>query len=185
MNLNIIHLPKRIDRWQLLQRQIREQNIKDYRLWEGITDNKMPFRGISRAHKQIIEFAKNENHAEILIAEDDICFTDVGAFDFFLKNKPPDYDIYLGGIYSGFIEDDNSVDDFSGLTLYIVKQKFYDTFLSVSDEKNIDRALKGLGKFIVCNPLVVMQHNGFSDNKKIYCNYFTLIKNRSFFARKL
>lgn len=74
--------------------------------------------------------------------------------------------MYLGGIYYGRIKDDNSVSDFAGTMLYKIHQKFYDTFLSINEEIDIDRALAGKGRFIVCNPFVAIQHEGFSDNKK-------------------
>lgn len=35
MQLNIIHLKQRADRLQVLNNQIREQNIMTYQIWEG------------------------------------------------------------------------------------------------------------------------------------------------------
>jgi hypothetical protein len=171
MKLNIIHLPHRTDRLRILNNEIKEQQIVDYKIWEGILDNELPSRGISNAHKQIIYFAKKEKHPEVLIAEDDIHFTAFGAFKYFLNNKPKNYDIYLGGITWGKIKQDNSVDDFSGNTMYIVNERFYDTILSVPDNKDFDRAVANKGKFLVCNPMVVVQHNGFSDNQKKYIDF--------------
>jgi len=59
MELNIIHLERREDRLIMLENQLIEQNIVDYKLWEGVID-KNPKRGMAKAHKQIIEWAKNE-----------------------------------------------------------------------------------------------------------------------------
>ena len=80
--------------------------------------------------------------------------------------------IYIqGGIYFGSLNTDNSVEDFAGLTLYKIRQKFYDTFLSINEDKDLDRELSKKGKFLVCNPFVAVQHNGFSDNVKEYVNH--------------
>jgi hypothetical protein len=140
-------------------------------------------RGISRAHKQIVEYAQRNNLQEVLIAEDDLCFTGRGAFDFFLDNKPTDFDIYLGSIYHGDIRKDNSVIDFSGLTMYIINQRFYDTFLSIREDKHLDRALRDKGRYIVCNPFVAIQFNGYSDNMKQFWNYDGCFKDRKLFGR--
>jgi len=182
MKVNIIHLPDRKDRWALLQNELCEQNITDYKVWNGIIDPFLTFRGIAQAHKQIVKHAKEENLSEVLIAEDDLHFTSQGAFQFFLNRKPENYDIYLGGIYYGTLKENNMVNDFSGLTFYIVNEKFYDKFLSTPEQKHLDIELRDQGKFIVCNPFTVIQHNGFSDNRKQYCNYDNCLKNRKLFG---
>lgn len=181
MGLNIIHLSHRKDRLQLLNNQLTEQNIINYKLWEGFLDEENPKRGIAKAHKQIIHWSQKQNLPYILIAEDDIKFTSKGAFDFFLKNEPKEYDLYLGGISYGNIDKDNSVKDFSGLTLYKIKNSFYNFFLDLPEDKDIDRALANKGKFIVCNPFVAIQYNGYSDNKKAYQNYDLFLQNRKLY----
>jgi hypothetical protein len=182
MILNIIHLSNRVDRWDLLQKELQQQNIIEYKIWNGIVDPILILRGISKAHKQIIKDAKEKNLPEVLIGEDDLYFTAKDAFQFFMDNKPSDYDIYLSGVLYGRIKSDNTIADFSGATLYMVSERFYETFLSVPENIHIDRALRNMGKFVVCNPFVVIQHNGFSDNKKQYCNYEPLLKNRKLFG---
>ena len=183
MLLNIIHLPKRADRFDLLKKELEVQKIRNYKIWDGIIDPKILMRGISQAHKQIVRYAQSEKLPEILIGEDDLHFTEKGAFQFFITNKPLDYDIYLGGITEGLINKDNSVDDFSGLTLYIINERFYNIFLSVPDNLNLDRAIRNRGKFVVCNPFVVVQYNGFSDNIKQFCNYNSFFEDRNLFGQ--
>jgi hypothetical protein len=184
MTINVIHLANRYDRERTLEKEMKEQDVIDYRVWDGIIDPKTPSRGISKAHKQIVKYARNNSLHEILIAEDDLKFTSKGAFKFFLKNKPKDFDIYLAGIYIGKINDDNTVKDFSGLTCYIINQRFFDTFLSMPEQCNIDRCLKNKGKFIVCNPFAVIQYHGFSDNVKRYCNYDSYLIGRKLFESR-
>ena len=182
MEINFIHLPQRKDRLNSLKKEVQEQNISEYRLWNGIIDLEITARGISKAHKQIVLYAKDNNMPQILIAEDDVHFTEKGAFDFFLENKPSDYDLYLGGVYFGKLMSNNTVEDFSGLTCYAVHARFYDKFLSIPENIHLDRALKGFGKYVVCNPFAVIQHNGFSDNTNTFTNYDHFIKGRKLFS---
>ncbi|MBS1520577.1 MAG: hypothetical protein JST50_06245 [Bacteroidetes bacterium] len=178
---NIIHLSHRRDRLDLLKGELQNQNIFEYKMWDGIIDPTIPARGISQAHKQIVKYARKEKMSEILIVEDDIHFTAEGAFQFFINNKPPDYDIFLGSIYEGNIRKDNTVDDFSGLTIYIINERFYDIFISAPENVNLDRALYNKGKFVVCNPFIAIQHNGFSDNLKRFCNYEECLNGRTLY----
>lgn len=180
--LNIIHLEHRKDRLELLQKELAEQGIYQYKIWDGIWDRKQPCKGISKSHKQIVKFACDNKLPSIMIAEDDLKFTATGAFQYFLQNEPPDYDLYLGGIYYGNIKKDNTVDDFAGLTLYRIHQRFYNTFLSIPEETDLDRSLHLKGKFVVCDPFVVFQQNGFSDNKGAHCNYEIYLRDRKLFG---
>ncbi|HRN91896.1 MAG TPA: hypothetical protein PLE75_02765 [Ferruginibacter sp.] len=179
--LNIIHLSKREDRLALLKDQLIIQGISDYKLWEGIVDKSNPAKGISKAHKQIVAWAKKEKLKSIVIAEDDVKFTAKGAYNYFIKNKPTQYDLYLGGIYYGKIKEDHTVSDFAGMMLYIIHERFYDVFLSVHEESDIDRSLANKGTFVVCNPFVAIQHEGYSDNKKAFVNYDICLKGRKLF----
>jgi hypothetical protein len=181
MEFNIIHLPHRIDRLETLYNELETQNIKDYKMWDGIIDEELVCRGISQAHKQIVRHFKKMDIPMVLIAEDDVHFTAPGAFPYFLNNIPHDFDIYLAGIMYGTITADGITENFSGTTLYIIHERFYDTFLSLPEEYHIDRALMSKGKFIVCDPFAAIQHDGFSDNKKRFCEYEPYIKNRKLF----
>ncbi len=48
------------------------------------------------------------------------------------------------------------VDDFAGIILYLINEKFYDVLLSIPEEHHLDRELRNKGKFIVCNPFTVV-----------------------------
>ena len=181
MQLNVIHLPQRTDRYDLLMKEIDDQGISDYRLWDGIVVPGKVATGISRAHRQIVQDAKDKGLPEVLIAEDDIHFTDKGALQYFLENKPEEYDLFLGSIYFGKLRHDHTIKDFSGLTLYIVHERFYDRFLSVPDNRHIDRALAYRGHFVVCDPFVAIQHNGYSDNVRKEVNYDRYMRGRNLF----
>jgi hypothetical protein len=73
------------------------------------------------------------------------------------------------------------VTDFAGTHLYTIHQNFYTTFLDQNGEMDIDRALKNKGKFVVCNPIVAIQRNGFSDNRKQAMDYSIYFKDRSLY----
>jgi len=170
MELHIIHLPHRTDRFQFLKQEIAEQEIANYRIWNGIT-TAIPSNGIARAHQQIVTYAKANCITEILVAEDDIHFTAPGAFNFFIRHRPLVYDIYLGGILWRDTKDHEILVDFCGLTLYMIHEQFYDKFLSLTGDIDIDRELAGKGDYKLCWPLVATQHNGFSDNRKSDLNF--------------
>lgn len=174
--INIIHNSDRPNRYQTLMYELKRQQIPDYRLWPAIIDNPV-CKGVSKAHKQIVQFAKEYNFPEITIMEDDIKFPAVDGFKYFLSKKPEDFDLYLGGIYRGEIKDGKTT-DFSGLHLYTISAKFYDIFLGIDETKHLDTALAGLGDYHVCYPFSAIQYNGYSDVEKQMSNYKGLLKGK-------
>ena|SRR6185369_12757531 len=150
----------------------------------AVMDDQMPIRGTNRSHRMIVQLARDSGWPEVWIGEDDMKFFDRGAFDHFYSNKPKDFDLYLSGIFHGDIEEDGTVKDFSGMTLYCVHRRFYEKFLQVNPHDNIDRALAGLGKYVVCDPIVTTQYGGFSDNKKTFVrDYEKYLEGRRIFKR--
>src|SRR5688572_23949648 len=98
--INIIHLrgtDHSQERLDSFTKEMNEQGIADYRVWDGVHDSNR-IRAISRAHKQIVAYAKENSVAEICIMEDDCIFIGKGAFDYYLRNKPTCFDLWLGGI---------------------------------------------------------------------------------------
>lgn len=93
---NIIHNKDRHDRRDTLLAELKYQGIEEFRVWDAIYDRRGAHIGINKAHKQIVEYAKQEGLPEVLIFEDDIRFCGKGAFDYYIANKPKDFDIYLG-----------------------------------------------------------------------------------------
>lgn len=167
--INVINLEHRTDRLSLFHQQSIEQGF-GYRVWPGIIvkhNNKM---GINRAHKQIVQYAKDNMLRYVCVAEDDIKFFAPGAWKYFLDNIPDDYDIYFSMIYNGQIENNRIMSVFSGMSMYIVNWRFYETFLSLPDDCHIDRDMIGgitdKYKFMVCDNFVCEQIGGKSDNTK-------------------
>lgn len=170
VTLHIIHLPHRIDRRKLVLEELQSQGIFDFVFWKGFHDVEKPSRGIAKAHQQIVAWAAEQRLPEVMIAEDDVEFTGPGAFQYYLAGAPAEYDLYLGGISYGKINDDYTVDDFAGTHLYTIRKRFYETFLSLTGVKDIDRALAKKGTYSVCHPMVAIQRDGYSDNVHEYRN---------------
>lgn len=182
--LHVINLAHRTDRLEALKRELARQEIQDYRIWPGIVADRSS-KGIAAAHQQIVKWAAENNLQEVTIAEDDVLFTDPGAFKHYINNKPVEFDLYLGGITYGNIGPDNNVTDFAGTHLYTIHKNFFNIFLSHDGQTNIDRSLKGKGKFVVCNPMVALQRNGFSDNRKREMDYTVYFEGRRLYKNPL
>jgi len=176
--INILHLQEREDRVQNYLDQMNGQ-MAPFRVWLGFTDV-TPWKAISRGHKQIVSYAKDQGHEFCIIAEDDINFTSKKSWATYVKKRPKDYDMYFGGISGGEVNEKTGLikDVFSGMFLYTIHQRFYDCFLAADEEKNIDRWLSGTGLdkvekmlgrkpvYKVCYPIVATCIDGFSDNSK-------------------
>jgi hypothetical protein len=182
MKIHCIHDPTSKERKELVDKEIELHGL-EIQFWPAIYDQLRPFVGISKAHKQIVKWARNSRLPCVCIAEDDFHLTAPGAWEFFLENIPVDYDLYLSGIYHGLIVD-HVVKDFCALHLYIVHSRFYETFLSCNEMNHLDRELCNKGKFVVCEPFAAIQHDGYSIHKKKETKYGHLLRGRSIFLGK-
>jgi hypothetical protein len=187
--LNILHLEYRTDRELNFKKEIKEQEIKNVTVWLGVQNRQIPFLAIMQGFKRIVQHAKNENLPYVHIAEDDFCFTDLGAWDYYIANTPKEFDLYLGMIYEAELNENSRITrGFCGLTLFTVHSRFYDTFLSMHELNNADRELGRFAenyKYIVCNPFVCQQLDGFSDNKNKTATYGHLLEGRKLFNRNI
>lgn len=147
-----------------------------------------PYKGIILSHKTIVKYAKEMKMPEVCIMEDDCKFTHPNSFKYFLKNKPKDFDLYFGLIYSGEISDENRVvNGFSGgLTFYIVHERFYDTFINCDESNHIDNKLGELAwkyKYYVVPEFCVIQPSGnYSYNHRRNMNYDEYLRDKVLFA---
>lgn len=179
--IHCIHDPARKDRFDLLQKEIETQGLT-VQYWPAIKDPlRRVFVGISQAHKQIIRYAKEQKLPRICVAEDDLFFFAPGAWEYYLNNIPDDYDLYLGNVFHG-LEPDGTATDFCGMTLYFCHERFYDTFLGLTEMNHIDRALAGKGRYVVCDPMVSSQQAGYSDNKLHHDSYERYLEGRRLFG---
>lgn len=184
--INCLNLLHRTDRRDNAISEFKKQNIQTYQFWTPVA-HETAFISISKSHKMIVQHAKNNGDEICCVCEDDISFADIGAWQYFIENIPNEFSLYLSSIYWGEIKEDNTVEDFASLTLYIIHSRYYDTFLKTEDIGHIDRGQKGRGKFVVCNPFVSFQIDGYSDNVKYdTSDYFTkYMVGRKFFSNAL
>lgn len=184
--INVINLEHR----DLRLKQFHDESIKEgfgYRVWPGIIykgDNK---RGICLAHKQIVQYAKDNHFPSVTIAEDDCRFFGTGgAWKYFLDSIPEDFDIYFSMVYVANIVDNRITgDEFSGMTMYIIHQRFYDFFLSLPESCHIDRELAKTAnqhKYMVCDQFVCQQDGSKSDHNQMTCDYTPFLKGRKLFG---
>jgi len=165
----IIYDDRHPEKWQPLIDGLKEQGITDYKIWEPVFDSDSVIRSINLSHKQIVQWAKFHNLHEICILEDDVMFTAPGAWQRFLDEMPLwPFDIYLGGTYGLNKPITGKIDKINGLHCFIIRQRFYDTFLGVHDDIHIDVALDNLGCYYICYPFVALQRPGFSANSRAF-----------------
>jgi len=176
--LNIIHLDKNKDRRASFLKQIIEHKIPAS-VWPGIIAE-LPWTGISRAYKQVVQEAKNSNLPYVLIADDDFLLSCAQSWQLFFRDMPAEFDLYFGGISGGVIEDCETnikqVTNWSGTFFFAVHSRFYDVFLAADEMKNIDRWFgingleqieKSLGRkpvYKVRYPFICTCIDGISDN---------------------
>lgn len=148
--------------------QSKEQGFA-VRFWEGIIDPRGGFAGINRSFKKIVQWAKDNNEPMVCIAEDDMVFSAPGAWQYYLDQMPETFDTYLGGIYSGQVTGNRIMNGYSGNTLITIHSQFYDFFLALTEDDHLDRRLGNHcfeKQYIVCQPYVCFQLNGYSDNQR-------------------
>lgn len=184
--INVISLEHRELRLQQFHEQSMEQGF-GYRVWPGIVVRGNNKQGINLAHRQIVQYAKDNNLPYVCIAEDDCRFFAPGAWKYFLEKKPDDFDIYFSMYYAcDTMVKDRIMDVFSGMTMYIVSQRFYDVFLSAPNDCHIDREMLGpIAKnylFMVCDQVVCEQDGSRSDNTQTSMNYRPFLKGRKIFG---
>jgi hypothetical protein len=173
MTLNIIYDDRRPEKWEPLMNELSRQGIHDYKIWEPVPDTRSVVASINKSHKQIVKWAKENGLKEVCIGEDDLMFPAEDGWEYFLRKKPNDYELYLACSYGGVTEKQTI-----GFHLYCVHEKFYDKFLSVQDETHIDTAMWWLGKdeFVFCYPFAALQRPGYSHNNKTDVNYNKILK---------
>lgn len=146
----------------------------------------MPRTGISRSHKKAVLRAIELNLDEVIIMEDDVLFANKDSFRKFLQGRqllPESWDMYFGGIYQGKLEPmefgiSKIKGKMAGLHAYFLSKKFYTTVLDAPEHLNIDHYLSHIagGEMYTCDPLQIIQKDGYSDNVKQHTQYNTYLK---------
>lgn len=164
MQVHIILDNRRVERAEQCLQEVERQQIPVTRYWQPVPDTKSVVRSINLSHKAIIQYAKDNRLPEVCVLEDDVFFPAADGWQYFLRNKPSDFDIYLGGTYALEYPVTNPISRIDGFHCYIMAERFYDTFLSVPDDVHIDTVLDGKGLFHLCYPMAAIQRPAWSYN---------------------
>ncbi len=183
--INLHKRPERLQRTEIQLNNFYGSESFKYYLVEGVV-NTRPMVGIASSHMNCVEVAKESNWEYVCIVEDDVNFQSINSrlhADKCFNDVPNDFDILLGGVYTGQPIKHNeywsTIKEFSGLHYYIVRNTCYDRILSFNKNKHIDRWLgneRGCNlKCYVPNEFFAIQHEGFSDNTNQDTNYNHLL----------
>ena len=175
-NINIILDDRSPDDYGRLLGEFITQGITKYKFWAAVIDRKTVVESINASFKNIVARAKGQGYKKVIIAEQDLFFTHPKAWEYFLKNEPKEYDVYIAGSYlndSRYIWEAPlvKVNEWVGNQLIIIHERYYDTFLALDNEAHIDTVQKDKGDFYVCYPFIGLQRAGFSRNNLAICDY--------------
>lgn len=173
--VNVIFDDRHPDDYQRLLSEFNSQGIIDYLFWDAVVlEKESVVKCISMSHKNIVKWAKEKNLNEVCIMEQDCFFPAKDGWEYFLRNKPTNYDIYSSGTYISDIQNKNIL---CGFHLIFVNSSYYDTFLSVDEKQHIDTEINSIGgNFVVCRPFAALQRAGFSANNNSIVNYNSILQ---------
>ncbi len=167
--LHIIFDDRRIERYHPLMDGLEEQGITDFEL-HPCTVLPDVVASINASHKAIVRMAKEQGLKEVCIAEDDLMWTAKDSWQYFLSNKPAEFDLYLACSYLP-----NEL--ICGFHLYIISERFYDKFLAAPDNEHIDVCINDIkGDYHICRPFPALQRKGYSSNNRVDCDYNVVLK---------
>lgn len=173
MVLNIVYDNRHSEDYGRLLGEFIQQGITKFMFWEAIVLKDSVVKSISQSHKMIVQWAKDNDMDMVVIGEQDLMFTAPDAWDYYLKQMPQSFDIYLGCTYVPPISNNT----LCGFHLYTISKKYYDTFLSADESKHIDTAISDIGgDFKFCYPFPALQRPGFSANNKAEVNYNSILQ---------
>lgn len=181
MKGTVICMPSRLER---VTEELSYNGV-DFEIFEAITSGKV-VDNIADSFKAVIK--KNYHNDSTLIFEDDINFTSkysIRNWDICVSELPDDWDILLGGCYTLSHEQGSGAllkaIDFRSLHCSLFNKKSYDKVMSHAnghiDAYLSDLCSKGQLNVYVCNPMVAIQHPGYSFNRSQNVDYSYMLKN--------
>ena len=186
----VINLKERTERLKRTMEELKEffrcNRYQQIHVIDAIK-HRRPMIGIAESHMLAVALAKEYNWPYVIIVEDDVRFQSKRSkehADNCLANVPDDFEVLLGGIYTGKLlktqnEYWSEVHEFSALHFYLVKASAYDRLLSFDKTQHIDRWIgnkqKGNLKCYVANEFFAIQYDGYSDNVGMEMKYSDLL----------
>lgn len=202
-NIYCINLEHRKDRWDKVSEEFKKFGIENVNKFNAVDGNKLDYSlmtynplllkgeiGVLFSHIKLIKMAKEQNLENILILEDDVCFTnELNRLDFYMEQVPENWDLlYLGAnhmmsdrliqIKPNIVKLNHSF----GLQCVAVKNTIYDRILELSLKlgKQVDVYYTDIQKEsnVYClHPNIALQEQGFSDIQNKNVNYDNFFKN--------
>ncbi len=182
IDLYVINLDKRKDRWEHIIKTFNIPDINLIRVQAVESENKKGWIGCFESHKKCIRIAKEQGLKNIMVIEDD-CLpldTDINIFKSRLvtiKNyldTHDDWNIYLGGTATFGPPDYDRIIKYENETFVEFSRAYmthmiaynsncYDLYLDYQITKPVDEFWFGKIKAIVSVPFLATQLEGFSD----------------------
>jgi len=201
--LHIIHNRENKIRSERLHYELNRQGITKFTIVDAEmapagTPQEERTKYILRSHKKALtegifyNQGLKQNPGFVIIAEDDVRMLAPDAYHYFMKGfkkLPEDWDIYLGGVYTGVgmvnYDGYSKINHFfAGLQLYAINEKFYDAYLNCNDPFHDTWLVKhGKANAYVINPFAAIQYNGFSDQRQMVVNDDHHIKDFKVYGR--
>lgn len=155
--------------------ELASQGIGRYDIFPAITDKSSVVASINASHRAIVEIAAHRGDEVCAIMEDDVVFTKPGAWDRFMLEMPGDFDLWMAGCYSPVKDGVTKVP--VGFHCYVIRDCYYDCFLSTGRDGHIDASQKD-GLYKVCYPMVALQRAGYSFNNKALVDYNEILNDK-------
>jgi len=164
--LNIILDSRRVEKYDLLMKELKRQGITEYEIWPCIIVNEV-VSSINLSHKMIVQDAKDNGLEYVCVMEDDVMFPAEDGWEYFVSSIPEKFVLYLAGTYDVPISNRK----INGFHCYILHESGYDKFLDTPHNVHIDTYMENVLEWDVCYPFAAIQRPGFSANNMAYADY--------------
>lgn len=171
MNILVINLPERTDRLEQIKKELPKLFDKfDFTIIPGIKGEPIP--SIVQAHKNAIQYAKDNNWEQVLVLEDDLCLSSNPRLRYYfeesISNTPRGAEVLSGSCYGKTIttvfKKWCKVKTFCGAHFLIYNKYSYDKILNHDFKRqHYDRELNKIVNLWVMNPMIAKEHGGFSN----------------------
>jgi hypothetical protein len=163
---NIILDSRRVEKYDLLMKELSRQGITEYKIWPCIIVKEV-VSSINLSHKMIVQDAKDNGLEYVCVMEDDCMFPAEDGWEYFVSSIPEKFELHLSGTYILPITNRKIV----GFHCYVLHESAYDRFLSVPHNVHIDTAMEDILDWTVCYPFAALQRKGFSANNMKEVDY--------------
>lgn len=184
----VINLDRRPERMEKTKLQMNKFNNNYIRFSAVDTGNTI---GCAKSYFQLLQ--ENSHLNQIMIVQDDISLFDYSkeVWDENINSVPADWDIILGGVHFGNIEECINpnvikLNDFSGLQMALIKPSILPLAKQWNEKGGFDRFLGKLATEKKLNiycilPFCSIQSDGYSDLRRSNTKDYILFKKYEYF----